>query len=242
MGCLKILRADSPDLEIVKFISSHKSFDLYGAYYAKNCLEYIGAEVQVKDGMLGWHYHSDVQIKPFDVPSTPLVKYFRCEVYGMYGSSILSSPLSAALKRIELGAKLDSSLTKWAYSLLKASVQRDLMVTFMALEILKVIKAKGYPATLPASNIQEIKEILSQCTTRKGYVAHPTSNSMSIESIFAGHEIAKFLGISNPLGLSSFIELLQNSNGGFRRTPFGGISTLEYCYLALRIFSDDQTL
>jgi hypothetical protein len=160
----------------------------------------------------------------------------------MYGSSIFSSPLSAALKRIELGAKLDARLTKWAYSILKASIQRDLMVTFMSLEILKAIKAKGYPATLPPSNTQEIKKILSQCTTRKGYVAHPTSNSMSIESIFAGHEIAKFLGISDPLGLSSFIELLQNSNGGFRRTPFGGISTLEYCYLALRILSDDQTL
>jgi hypothetical protein len=120
LGCLKILRADSPDLEVVKFISSHESFDLYGAYYAKNCLDYVGAEVLVHDKSLGWRYHGDKRVGPFTVPSTPLIKYFRCEVYGLYGSSIFSSTLSAVLKRIELGAKLDARLTKWAYSLLKA--------------------------------------------------------------------------------------------------------------------------
>jgi hypothetical protein len=40
------------------------------------------------------------------------------------------------------------------------------------------------------------------------------------------------------LGITSFIDSLQNENGGFRGSQFGGISTLESCYLALSTISD----
>jgi hypothetical protein len=64
---------------------------------------------------------------------------------------------------------------------------------------------------------------------------------VTLDSIYAGHRVARYIGVPDPLGIGNFIDSLQNENGGFRRTPFGGISTLESCYLALSIILDDAT-
>lgn len=206
-------------------------------FFALACLKMLEADSQ--DGKLRWIYHGDEQQRPCAVPNTPLICYFKGELYGMYGSSIFSSSLSAVLKCIELGAdNIGNGLVNSTLALLDMSSRQDIMSTYMALEILNAMEKRGYPITLSSSHIDLISDFLKRCTTRKGYVANPTASSVTLESTFAGHRIAQYLKFPDPLGIASFIDSLQNANGGFRRSQFGGISTLESCYLALSTISD----
>lgn len=233
-SCLKMLDTYSPDDEIIRFLSGYDQFDFNGTYYAMKCLKLAGAKVDFKDGKLGWTYRGDAQQRSCLVPTTPLIRYFKYELYGMYGSSIFSSSLSAVLKRIELGADTNNSgLVNMTLALLDTNNRQDIMSTYMALEILKAMERRSYPINLPSYYIEQISDFLKRCTTRKGYVGNPTATSTTLESTYAGHQIAKYIRIPAPLGIASFIDSLQNANGGFRGSQFGGISTLESCYLAL---------
>lgn len=239
MACLKMLDADSPDDEIVNFLSDYEQFDFNGAYYARKCFMLAGAQVDFKGGSLHWTYQGDKQQRPCSIPATPLINYFRYELYGMYGSSIFSSSLSAVLKRIELGGdSIDSGLVNMTLGLLDLSNRQDIMSTFMALEILNAMEKRSHPISLSSYHIEHISDFLKHCKTRKGYVGNPTSSSVTLESTYAGHRIAQYVRVPDPLGIESFIDSLQNENGGFRGSQFGGISTLESCYLALSIFFD----
>jgi len=239
LACLKMLKADSPDDEIVRFLSEYDNFDFNGAYYAMKCLKWAGAKVDFQGGKLWWCYNGDEQQIPCFIPATPLIRYFKYEMYGRYGSSIFSSSLSAVLKRIELGAdNIGSGLVNSTLALLDMGGRQDVMSTYMALEILKAMEKRGYPITLSSSYIEQISAFLKQCTARKGYVGNPTASSVTLESTYAGHRIAQYVKIPDPLGIASFIDSLQNENGGFRGSQFGGISTLESCYLAMSTISD----
>lgn len=240
ISCLKMIEATSPDHKVVRFLSSYDEFDFYGAYYATKCLKLVGAEIQIQDGMLRWSFEGKERVMPYSVPSTPLIRYLKYEVYGAYGSSIFSSPLSALLKRIELEEpNISPSLIKSLLTLL-SNGRLDIMTAYMILEILKAINMRGHPVSIPSTVLNGVRQFLSRCTTRKGYVANPTSNSVTLETTYAGHRIARHISIPDPLGICGFIDELQNENGGFRRTTFGGISTLESCYLALSIIFDDS--
>ena len=239
MACLKMLEADSPDDEIIRFLSEYDQFDFYGTYYAMKCLKLAGAKVEFQSGKLWWRYNEDEQKRPCAVPTTPLIRYFKHELYGMYGSSIFSSSLSAVLRRIELGAdNIDSVLVNLTLALLDMSNRQDIMNTYMAVEILNAMEKRNYPIILSSSYIEQISDLLKRCTTRKGYVGNPTASSVTLESTYAGHRIAQYVKIPDPLGIASFIDSLQNENGGFRGSQFGGISTLESCYLAVSTISD----
>lgn len=239
VACLKMLKTDSPDDDIVQFLSGYDDFDFNGAYYAMKSLKLVGAEVEVRDGKIWWCYRGDETLRPCNIPNTPLISYFKYELYGKYGSSIFSSSLSSVLKRIEIdpNSKVDG-LVNAALALLNMGSRQDIMTTYMALKILKAMEGRCCPSTLSSSHIRLITSFLKRCTTRKGYVASPTTSSMTLESTYAGHKIAKYLKLSRHLGVSSFIDTLQNENGGFRRSQFGGISSLESCYLAMSTISD----
>ena len=239
LACLKMLREASPDEQIIRFLSGYENFDFNGAYYAMKCLKLTGAKVEFRGGMLEWRYKGEVQKKPCANPSTPLISYFKYGLYGMYGSSIFSSSLSAVLKRIELDTScIPNGLVNSTLSLLDMSGRQDIMNTYMAIEILKAMENGGYPIALSSSYLELISAFLMRCTTRKGYVGNPMSNSITLESTYAGHRIAQYLKKPDPLGIIHFVASLQNENGGFRGSPFGGISSLESSYLALRIISD----
>jgi hypothetical protein len=241
LSCLKMIEATSPDHKVVCFLSSYDEFDFYGAYYATKCLKLVGAKIQIQDGMLRWSFEGKERVMPYSVPSTPLIRYLKYELYGAYGSSIFSSPLSALLKRIELEEpNISPSLIKSLLTLL-SNGRLDIMTAYMILEILKAINMRGHPVSIPSTALNGVRQFLSRCTTRKGYVANPTSSSVTLETTYAGHRIARHIGLPDPLGICSFIDELQNENGGFRRTTFGGISTLESCYLALSTIFDDST-
>ena len=239
LACLKMLKADSPDDEIIHFLSEYDKFDFNGAYYAMKCLKLVGARAKYQYEKLWWCHHGDEQQRPCAVPTTPLIRYFKYELYGRYGSSIFSSSLSAVLKRIELGAdSIDSGLVNLTLALLDMSNRQDVMSTYMAVEILTAMEKRSYPITLSSSYIEQISDFLKRCTTRKGYAGNPTASSVTLESTYAGHRIAQYVKIPDPLGIASFIDSLQNENGGFRGSQFGGISTLESCYLALSTIYD----
>jgi hypothetical protein len=99
-----MLEADSEDGEIIRFLSGYDKFDFNGTYYAMKSLKLAGAKADFQSGKLRWCYNGDEQQRPCIVPTTPLIRYFKYELYGRYGSSIFSSSLSTVLKRIELGA------------------------------------------------------------------------------------------------------------------------------------------
>lgn len=239
LACLKMLNADLPDDEIICFLSDYDQFDFNEAYYAMKCFKLAGAEVDYQDGNLLWIYQGDEQQRACTIPNTPLIRYFKYRLYGMYGSSIFSSSLSAVLKRIELGTdSIGNSLVNSTVALLDMSNRQDIMSTYMALEILKAMEMRGHPVTLSSSHNEQISDFLKRCTTRKGYAGNPAASSVTLESAYAGHRIARYLKIPDPLGIVSFIDSLQNANGGFRGSHFGGISTLESCYLALSIIAD----
>lgn len=238
-SCLKMLKADSPDDEIISFLAGYSSFDFNGTYYAMKCLKLAGAKVNYQDGKLWWCYSGNEQERPCSIPSTPLIRYFKYDLYGMYGSSIFSSPLSAVLKRIELDANsIVNGLVNSTVALLHMGSRQDIMSTYMALEILKAMEKRGYSVKLSSSHIELVSGFLKLCTTRKGYVGNPTATSVTLESTYAGHKIARYFKIPDPAGIKLFVDSLQNANGGFRGSQFGGISTLESCYLAMSIISD----
>lgn len=239
LACLKMLKADSPDEEIIRFLSEYDQFDFNGTYYAMKCLKLAGAEVEFQTGKLWWRYNGGELQRPCTIPTTPLIRYFKGELYGMYGSSIFSSSLSAVLKRIELGAdNIGNGLVNSTLAILDMSDRQDIMSTYMALEILNAMEMRGHPVALSSSHIDLISDFLKRCTTRKGYAGNPTASSVTLESTYAGHRIAQYLKIPDPLGIASFIDSLQNENGGFRGSQFGGISTLESCYLAVSTISE----
>ncbi|MFB3764359.1 MAG: hypothetical protein ACE14P_03815 [Methanotrichaceae archaeon] len=239
MSCLKMLKADSPDGEIVSFLSEWRNFDLNDAYYAMKCLRLAGANVTFQEGMLLWVYSGDEQARPCTIPGTPLLRYFNYGMYRRHDSSIFSSSLGTVLKRIELGAdRISNSLVHATFAFLNMDRCLDIVSVYMALEILKAMKRRGYPVELSSYYIEQISAFLKRCTARKGYVANPTVSLPTLDSTYAGHKIAQYLKIPDPLGIPAFINSLQNQNGGFRMLPSGGIPTLESCYLAMSILTD----
>jgi hypothetical protein len=75
LACLKMLEADSEDVEIIRFLSGYGKFDFNGTYYAMKCLKLAGAKVEFQSGKLRWCYNGDEQQRPCTVPTTPLIRY-----------------------------------------------------------------------------------------------------------------------------------------------------------------------
>lgn len=237
IASLKMLNAASPNDEIVCFILNHDYLDLSRAYYAAGCLKLAGCMPELNKEKLEWQYLGEHHAIECFIPQTPLIKYFEYDLYGMHASSIFSSSLGTLLKRMELGAVNSDgeieSIRRSALLLLENT--RDLVRAYVALEILEAIAKRGRMVILPESHIKTLSRLLESCETGRGYTPNPESTTETLESTYAGCMIARRIKHREPLGLRSFVDLLQNENGGFRRSPFGGISALEYCYLALRV-------
>ncbi|MCX8207019.1 MAG: hypothetical protein N3G75_04210 [Methanothrix sp.] len=237
IASLKMLNAESPDDEIVCFILDSDYLDLSRAYYAAGCLKLAGCIPQLNDGKLELQYRGEHHAIECFIPKTPLIKYFEYDLYGMHASSIFSSSLGTLLKRLELGALSSDedveSIRRSALLLLEKS--RELVRAYMALEILERIAKIDGQKKLSELQITQLISLLERCETGRGYTPNPESNTETLESTYAGCMIARRIKHREPPGLRSFVDLLQNDNGGFRRSPFGGISALEHCYLALRV-------
>lgn len=237
IASLKMLNAESPDDEVVCFILNHDYFDLSRAYYAAGCLKLAGCMPELNDGKLEWLYRGEHHAIECFIPRTPLIKYFEYDLYGMHASSIFSSSLGTLLRRLELGAVSPDedveSIRRSALLLLEKS--RELVRAYMALEILEGIAKRAGQAKLSEFHITQLMRLLESCETGRGYTPNPESTTETLDSTCAGCMIARRIKHREPPGIRSFVDLLQNDNGGFRRSPFGGISALEHCYLALRV-------
>jgi hypothetical protein len=96
MCSFKRLRMESPDDDIVHFISGYDGFNLQGTYYATKRLMRAKAAVRYQYGIFKWSYKGDLQERTCAIPSTPLINHFKYDIYGMYGSSLFSSPMCNA--------------------------------------------------------------------------------------------------------------------------------------------------
>ncbi|HDR73808.1 MAG TPA: hypothetical protein ENN85_07855 [Methanoculleus sp.] len=69
-----------------------------------------------------------------------------------------------------------------------------------------------------------------------GYLNHPRATPAFLEHVAAGVECAVLTGRppGYPEGCRTFVRKCRNANGGYTRSIFGGISTLENTWLAIR--------
>jgi hypothetical protein len=237
MCCFKRLVAESPDDDIVRFVSGYDRFNLRGAYYAMKCLMYAKAAVRRQDGTLKRSYKGGLLEEICAIPSTPHVNHFKYGIYGMYVSIIFSSPLCDALKRIELGvAEINQGAINSAIAFLKKNVYYHKIPIAVLLEILAAIGNKGHVVSATNHQNQLIRAVLKHCITRKDYVAKPITTSVTLESTYAGHRVAQCLGIQGPSGVSAFIDSLQNENGGFGCSESSGIAILGNRCLAVSAY------
>ena len=101
--------------------------------------------------------------------------------------------------------------------------------TFYAASILEYLR---YTAELA-----EIEDFVSRCEDRiYGFVNIPYTYPSFIEHIHAGIALSNLTNhkIKYKEKCIDFIVKSQNSNGGFARSPSGGISTLENTFLAIK--------
>ena len=62
---------------------------------------------------------------------------------------------------------------------------------------------------------------------------YPIVIPVTLETIYAGHRVAQYLGLQDPPRILAFIDNHQNENEGVRCSESPGISTLENCYFGL---------
>jgi len=108
----------------------------------------------------------------------------------------------------------------------------DITTTYHALQILSLT---GHQI----GDFQSTAEFVERCAwVNGGFCAVPNSTPAYLESTYFGIMCCKLLGI--PLDkwheetTLEYIENMQNLGGGFRRSPFMGISTLNNSYLAVK--------
>ena len=111
----------------------------------------------------------------------------------------------------------------------------DIMSTYYALETLNLINHAFI------NSQEKIIDFTLSCQTDEGIFAYtPLSYPPYIESIYAGIKIYEILEHPLEHGLNrdeiiNFVLKLQNTDGGFRRSYFIGISELEYVFKALYV-------
>lgn len=104
----------------------------------------------------------------------------------------------------------------------------DIINTQYALEILKAHEYK------PPK--RSIKGYLKDCENGGLWSFTPLSYPPYIETVYAGFRISEILNLKvKDKNILKFILSLQNSDGGFRRSTYLGISELEYTYKSLYI-------
>lgn len=108
----------------------------------------------------------------------------------------------------------------------------DIQSTYYAVESLNYIDDSLI------KNKDDILNFTNRCKTIEGLFTYtPISYPPYIESIHSGVKIFEILGKvpENKESIVDFVLKLQNSDGGFRRSIYIGISELEYTYRALYV-------
>lgn len=108
----------------------------------------------------------------------------------------------------------------------------DIVSTYYAVESLNLLDSSLIKMK------DEIIEFISECLTQEGgFTFIPDIYPPYLEPTYAGiriQEILNFRPMNRDL-TAKFILKLQNSNGGFRRSKYMGISELEYTFKSLNI-------
>lgn len=146
------------------------------------------------------------------------------------GESPYRNAFYAAKTLVLCGRKIKESEVRWLYSCNKSF--SDLACVF---HVLSILSLSGFDV----KKTREYRGFIEKCmvSPEGGFATSPASKPAFIESTYYGVFSCKLLGMhlgsqfkENTIRLlSSF----QNSDGGFRRSPFGGVSALNFTYFAL---------
>lgn len=105
----------------------------------------------------------------------------------------------------------------------------DIISTFYALSCL-------YAAGYDLGKLEKTRKFVEECQHKEGgFTSIPGITPPYVEDIHFGLECCKLLGIKPkyPTETEWFLSSCQNTNGGFRRSIYQGISTLDNTYFAL---------
>jgi len=88
---------------------------------------------------------------------------------------------------------------------------------------------------------QKLERFVRSCEHPEGgFSATPNTRMVYIEDIYAGCMLERMLGCTPRASNMRAISRFQNSDGGFRRSPYAGISSLQCCHLATSVLTHER--
>lgn len=196
----------------IRKLQKDRMFGIRGVFYRFNILKM---------------YNQKIHVTP-DYPQRLEIKNYFSSIEIAYYHSYLSK----ILKLDNLNKISDFILSHQNKDYGFGLERSDIISTYYALESLNDIN----PSLIRGRN--RILEFTHNCLNKEGgYTFIPDIYPPYLEPTYAGIRINEILN-NRPPNLDKtldFIRKLQNSNGGFRRSQYMGISELEYTYRALYI-------
>ena len=198
-------------IEWVEYLQRGRMFGLKGLFYRVNILKLLNREPELNE-----RYFERFKSKK---------KFPSMEIAFMY-TSILKT----------LGYECFDNISGWINSHQTKNGgfgvgNSDITQTCYAVESLNMID----PSLIHSED--NIINFINTCTASSVYVYTPQSYPPYIETVYSGVRINQILGkaVAENDKILKFVENLQNPDGGFRRSPYIGISELEYTYKAIHV-------
>lgn len=197
-------------IEWIEYLQKGRMFGLKGLFYRVNTLKLLNRKPKLHEKYLQ-------RLKNRE-------KFPSMELTFMY-TSILKT----------LGYEYFHKISDWINSHQNkdggfGTGKSDITQTYYALESLNMID----PSLIQFKD--KIIDFTNTCMKNGIYVYKPQSYPPYIETVYSGVKINQILNNKwKEDKILNFVENLQNSDGGFRRSPYLGISELEYTYKAIYI-------
>lgn len=197
-------------IEWVEYLQRGRMFGLKGLFYRVNILKLLNREPELNE------------------------KYFeRLRSKEKFPSMEMAFVHTSILKT--LGYECYDNVSNWINSHQTKEGgfgvgKSDITQTCYAVESLNMID----PSLIHYED--NIIDFVNTCTAGGVYVYKPQSYPPYVETVYSGVRINHILGnVVEYDKILKFVENLQNPDGGFRRSPYIGISELEYTYKAIYI-------
>lgn len=226
---LKILSKEPNNLEKtlnwISYLQSSRTVGLKGVFYRSNILKIYGKELKLTE------------------------KYKKMLAMRNEFSSMELAFLSTSILKLT-GHRNFENVKEWVLKQKKEDggfgrKTSDIMSTYYALEILNLVDPEFTNRRYFEDIHGDVADFTAICQTSDGGFAYkPESSPSYIEGVYAGIRIHEILGFNpqNSEKIVNFIKKLQNSDGGFRRSKYIGISELEYTFRAIYILKSLSAL
>lgn len=197
-------------IEWVEYLQRGRMFGLKGLFYRVNTLKILNRKPELHEKYLK-------KLKNRE-------KFPSMEVAFMH-VSILNA----------LGYEDFDAVSRWIISHQNrdggfGTIKSNVIQTYHAIKSLNLID----PSLIKFKD--KIIDFINKCKTENGFYVHrPQSYPPYIETVYSGVMINQMLDndVENVEKILEFVENLQNCDGGFRRSPYLGISELEYTFMSI---------